>query len=374
MSTPTDAPLLTVPPAASRRMKRHLRRRARVRDAVGKSNGHRDYILRRVAKLPLMLLLVSIVVFGISRLGGSPAGIYLHPDMTPEQVAQIYERYNLNDSVIQQYLSWIGGVLRGDLGWSGVASQPVTDALRVKLPVTLELGFLAIIVTMICGIALGTYGGARRNGIGDHTTRVISTTGASLPEFWIALLALYLFYLVLGVAPIGRVDRAIFASIEHPTGFYTVDAFLASNWTAFKDALSHLWLPVCVLAYSGTAEIARIMRSSLVDEMGSDYVDAARAKGLPERLVVRRHARRNALIPTITMIGLAIGGIIQGTVVIELIFQQPGMGRWVTDAVLRGDQATIMAFVLVIGTGYLLINLFVDLAYAHFDRRIELGA
>ena len=374
MSTPTDAPLLTVPPAASRRVRRHLRRRARVRDAVQKRSSHRDYIIRRVAKLPIMLLLVSIVVFTISRLGGSPVGIYLRHDMTPEQVAQIYERYHLDDSIIQQYLSWLGGVLQGDLGWSGVASQPVVDALRVKLPVTLELGILAIIVTMICGVALGTFGGARRNGLGDHTTRVISTTGASLPEFWIALLALYLFYLVLDVAPIGRVDREIFASIEHPTGFYTIDSLLAGSWTAFRDALSHLWLPVAVLAYSGTAEIARIMRSSLVDEMGSDYVDAARAKGLPERLVVRRHARKNALIPTITMIGLAIGGIIQGTVVIELIFQQPGMGRWITDAVLRGDQATIMAFVLVIGAGYLLINLFVDLAYAHFDRRIELGA
>ena len=255
-----------------------------------------------------------------------------------------------------------------------MASQPVLDAIRYKLPVTLELGILAGLLTMICGIALGTFAGSRRNGLGDHTTRVISTTGASLPEFWIALLALYFFYLVLDIAPIGRVDREIYGTILHPTGFYTVDSLLAGNWTALKDALSHLWLPVLVLAYSGTAEIARIMRSSLVDEMGSDYVDSARAKGLPERLVVRRHARKNALIPTITMIGLAFGGIIQGTVVIELIFQQPGMGKWITDAVLRGDRATIMAFVLVIGAGYLLINLFVDLAYAHFDRRIELGS
>ena len=179
---------------------------------------------------------------------------------------------------------------------------------------------------------------------------------------------------MLDVAPIGRVDRAIFASIEHPTGFYTLDSSWPAAGPASGTPCATCGSPSASWPTAGTAEIARIMRSSLVDEMGSDYVDAARAKGLPERLVVRRHARRNALIPTITMIGLAIGGIIQGTVVIELIFQQPGMGRWVTDAVLRGDQATIMAFVLVIGAGYLLINLFVDLAYAHFDRRIELGA
>jgi peptide/nickel transport system permease protein len=373
MTEAVDASAATGTGSSGHRLRWPLRRRAGIREQRRRTS-YRDYVIRRMLKLPVMLLLLSMVVFILTRLGGSPASIYITSNMTPEEIQQIEARYHLDDSLVEQYLSWLGGVLRGDLGWSGVASAPVSDVLWHKLSATLELGILAGAVALFSGVALGTFGGARRDRAGDHATRVIAVLGASVPMFWFALLALYYFYLVLGVAPIGRMDRVIYDGIAHPTGFYTIDALIAGDWTAFRDALSHLWLPVLVLGYAGTAEIARIMRSSLVDELGSDYVDAARAKGLPERIVVRRHARRNALIPTITMMGIALGGIIQGTVVIELIFQTPGMGRWITDAVLRGDQATIMAFVLVIGAGYLIINLCVDLAYAHVDRRIELGA
>jgi peptide/nickel transport system permease protein len=145
------------------------------------------------------------------------------------------------------------------------------------------------------------------------------------------------------------------------------------NWAALGDALRHLALPAILLGFEGIAVIARMMRSSLVEELGEDYVDAARARGLPERLVVKRHARRNALVPTVTVMGLSWGLLLQGSVVIELIFQWPGLGRWVSDAVLRGDQATIMAFVLLTGVIFLTVNLAVDVAYAYLDRRVVLG-
>ncbi len=333
----------------------------------------RDYVIRRLLKLPLMLFLVSIFVFGISRLGGSPIGIYLDHEQTPEQVEQLEERFGLNDSLVHQYFAWLGGVLQGDLGYSGVAAAPVAEVLPDKFTATLELGLWATVATIVFGVWMGTFAGARRDKFGDHAMRVISVSGASLPLFWFALLVLIFFYLVLGWAPLGRSTDSIWVTITHPTGIYTLDAILAGSWTAFVDAIRHLWLPVLVLGYEGAATIARIMRSSLVDELGADYVDAASAKGLPRRLVVKRHARRNALIPAVTVMGVAFGMILQGAVVVEAIFQWPGMGRWIADAVLRGDQATVMTFVLVIAVIFLLVNLAVDVAYAYLDRRIELA-
>lgn len=334
----------------------------------------RDYVIRRLLKLPLMLLLVSVLVFGLSRVGGSPIGIYLDHEMTSAEVAELEERYGLNRSLPVQYVAWLTALLRGDLGWSGVSAAPVAEVLPAKFAATLELGIGAALVTVLLGIGMGTFAGARRGRLGDHVMRVVAISGASLPLFWFALVVLILFYLVLGWAPVGRSSTAIYAQITHPTGFYTLDAILNGSAVAFRDALQHIWLPTLVMGYEGSATVARIMRSSLVDEMGSDYVDAARAKGLPERLVIKRHARRNALIPTVTVMGVAFAILLQGTVVVELIFQWPGMGRWVADAVLRGDQATIMAFVMVISVVYLLTNLVVDVAYAYLDRRVELGA
>jgi ABC-type dipeptide/oligopeptide/nickel transport system permease component len=333
----------------------------------------REYVARRLIKLPLILILMSILVFGISRIGGSPIGIYLEHEMSEQDVAQIEQRFGLDKSLPEQYVRWLVGVFRGDLGWSGVSAAPVTEVLPSKLAATAELAVGAIFVAIVVGIALGTFAGARRNRWPDHVTRVLSISGASLPLFWFALLMLIVFYLWLGWAPVGRANVDLWTAISHPTGFYTIDALLNRNLAAFGDALRHLWLPALVLGYQGTAQIARIMRSSLVDEMSQDYVDAARAKGLPERLVIRRHARRNALIPTVTVIGTAFGHLLTGSVVVEMVFQWPGLGRWIADGVLRGDRATIMAFILVSGVVFMLANLVVDVLYAYLDRRVELG-
>lgn len=334
----------------------------------------KDYIIRRLVTLPLLMFGVSIVVFALSRVGGSPIGIYIEHEMTQAQIAEVAARYGLDQSLPEQYVAWIGGILTGDFGWSGVSVAPVAELLPAKLTATMELAICAAIVAVVLGIKMGTFGGARRNKPADHITRVISISGASIPTFWFALLMLLVFYLWLGVAPLGRADPAIFASITHPTGFYTVDALLNLDGAAFWDAISHLALPAITMGYTSTALIARMMRSSLVEQMGEDYVDAARAKGLPERLVIKRHARRNALVPTMTVIGLSWGFLLQGSVVVELIFNWPGLGRWMTDAVLLGDQATIMAYVLVTSVIFLSVNLLVDVAYAHLDRRVTLGA
>lgn len=334
----------------------------------------RDYLIRRLMVLPILLIGTSIIVFTLTRVGGSPIGIYLSHEMGPEEVAELEERFGLNDPLPVQYFRWIGGVVQGELGWSGVSSAPVAEVMPDKIGATLELSIAAAIVAVALGVGLGTFAGARRNRLPDHLTRIFSISGSSMPTFWFAILLLIVFWVYLGWFPVGRATDSIYQSIEHPTGLYTLDAILAGNVRALLDALWHLVLPAITLGYGATAIIARMMRSSLVEELQEDYVDAARAKGLAERLVLRRHARRNALIPTVTVIGLSFGFLLQGSVVVEIIFQWPGIGRWMAESVLRGDQATIMAYVLFTSVLFLVVNLAVDIIYAYLDRRVTLGA
>lgn len=323
--------------------------------------------------LPILIIGTSIIVFALTRIGGSPIGIYLSHEMSPAEVAEIEARFHLDKPLPVQYVYWISGVVRGDLGWSGVAAAPVTEIFPNKLAATMELAVASGLIAVALGIGLGTFAGARRNRLPDHVIRVVAVGGASMPLFWFAILLLIVFWVYLGWFPVGRSDPTIFASIAHPTGLYTLDAILAGSLKALRDAVWHLVLPAIALGYGATAIIARMMRSSLVEELQEDYVDAARAKGLPERLVLRRHARRNALIPTVTVIGLTFGFLLQGTVVAEIVFRWPGLGRWMADAVLRGDQATIMAYVMFTSVLFLMVNLIVDVVYAYLDRRVVLG-
>jgi ABC-type dipeptide/oligopeptide/nickel transport system permease component len=333
----------------------------------------RDYLIRRLVLLPFIMLGVSVIVFTLTRFTGSPVGIYATPNMTPDEVAALEARYLLDQPIPVQYAAWLGGLLRGDLGWSGVSVAPVTEVIGVKMAATLELAVAAGLIAILAGIALGTIAGVRRNQGPDHAARLFSILGASTPTFWFGLLLLVPFYLWLDWFPLGRSTDAVFASIEHPTGLYTIDALLAGNIVAFGDALRHLILPAVVLGFGAMAIIVRMMRSSMVEAMSEEYVDAARAKGLPEGVVIRRHARRNAFVPTTTVIGLSFGFLLQGSVAVELIFRWPGLGQWVTSAILSGDQATIMAYVLITAAIFMIVNLAVDIAYAYLDRRVVLG-
>jgi ABC-type dipeptide/oligopeptide/nickel transport system permease component len=222
------------------------------------------------------------------------------------------------------------------------------------------------------GVGLGTFAARRRNRMGDQVAGVMAVGGASMPTFWLGIVLLIIFWSYLGWFPHGRSSPEIWAGIPHPTGFYTIDALLAGSLAAMKDALWHLVLPALTLGYAAVGIVTRMMRSSLLEEMGKDYVDAARARGLPERLVVQRHARRNAFIPTITVIGLSIGIMFEGTVVVETIFGWPGLGSWMASSVLSGDQGTTLAFVIFTSVLFVTINLAVDVIYGYLDRRVVL--
>lgn len=333
----------------------------------------RDYIIRRLIALPILLIGVSIIVFSLTRIGGSPIGVYLSHEMSAEDVARLKERFHLDEPLPVQYFYWIKGVLQGDFGWSGVASAPVADVFPAKFAATMELSIAAAFVAITIGLWLGSYAGIRRNKFPDHMVRIVAVSGASLPLFWFGIVLLIVFWANLGWFPVGRSTAEIWESIAHPTGFYTIDALLAGSWTAFVDALWHLVLPSITLGFGAVAIIARMMRSALIEELQQDYVDAARAKGLPERLVLKRHAQRNALVPTVTVIGLTIAFLMQGAIAAEIIFRWPGLGRWMADAVVRGDQATIMTYVMFTSVLFLAANLVVDVIYAKLDPRVRLG-
>jgi peptide/nickel transport system permease protein len=333
----------------------------------------RDYVIRRLLVLPFLVIVTTIIVFTLMRVGGSPIGAYIEPGMSEEEVQRVEERFGLDEPLPVQYFAWLAGVFRGELGWSAVANAPVSEVFLQKMTATAELAVAGGLIAIALGISMGTFAARRRDRWPDQLTRVVAVSGASMPTFWFGIIMLIIFWAGLGWFPVGRSDTGEWASIAHPTGLYTVDAILAGSLSAFLDAVWHLVLPAIVLGYTATAIIARMMRSSLVEELGQDYVDAARAKGLPERIVVRRHARRNALIPTITVIGLTFGILVEGSVVVEIIFLWPGLGKWLSDAVLQGDQATTMTYVLFTAVLMLVLNLIVDVLYAHFDRRVVLG-
>lgn len=333
----------------------------------------RDYLIRRLVLLPFIMLGVSVVVFTLTRFTGSPVGIYATPNMTPDEVAALEARYLLDQPIPVQYGAWLGGLFQGDLGWSGVSVAPVTAVIGDKMTATLELALVAALIAIVGGITLGTIAGVRRNKGPDHIARLFSILGASTPTFWFGLLLLVPFYLWLDWFPLGRSTPEVWDSIRHITGLYVVDAVLAGSPAGLFDALRHLVLPATVLAFGAMAIIVRMMRSSMVEAMSEEYVDAARSKGLPERVVVNRHARRNALVPTTTVIGLSFGFLLQGSVAVELIFRWPGLGQWVTSAILAGDQATIMSYVLITAVIFMTVNLAVDIAYAYLDRRVVLG-
>ena len=289
----------------------------------------------------------------------------------PEIVKAFREKWGLDRPLHEQYFTFVRNLARGEFGTSINTRRAITKDLALFLPATVELATAAVVFALLLGLPLGIFAAVRRDGPIDHLARMVSLIGVSIPIFWLATVSLVLFYATLHwtVGP-GRLGPQL-ERPEYVTGLFTVDSLLDGDFEAFQDAVSHLILPGLVLASSIMGLITRITRSSMLEVLSQDYTRTARAKGLRESVVVARHALRNALIPTVTVLGLAYGGLLSGAVMTETIFAWPGLGRYAFQSVRTNDFPAIMGVTFVIGIVYVVVNLFVDLLYGWLDPRIH---
>jgi len=329
----------------------------------------------------LVLIGVSLLVFAVMMLlppGQRVAAYVTSEKVTPQQMDALVAKYHLNDPAPVQYFRWLGHILQGNFGYSITAGSPVSAGFVQFFPVTLELVLYSTPLIILTGILLGTLGAVRKDTPADHFTRVFAIVGYSLPTFWLGLLLLMVFYGFAGIFPPGSVSNdirnVIYADGYHRyTRLLTLDAILNWRWDVFWDAFYRMILPTINLVVINSALIMRLMRSSMLEALGQDYIMTARAKGADRRTLYRRHARRNALLPVITVSGLTFAGLMSGMVITETIFDRKGIGWWMARAALQLDVAAIMFNVLFLGAIYVVINLIVDIIYAYVDPRVRLS-
>ena len=328
--------------------------------------------LGRVMVLVPTFIGVSIIAFSfIRRLPGDPVMLMSGERvMSPERHAQIMHELGMDRPMVMQYLSYIGGILRGDFGTSIVTKQPILHQFFTLFPATLELSLCAIIFAIVLGIPAGVFAAIKRGSFFDQSVMGAALVGYSMPIFWWGLLLIILFSGILRWTPVsGRIDLLYF--FPPVTGFMLIDSLLSGQKGAFTSAASHLILPTIVLGTIPLAVIARQTRSAMLEVLSEDYVRTARAKGLSPFRVVGIHALRNAMIPVITTIGLQVGVMLAGAILTESIFSWPGIGKWMVDSVFKRDYPVIQGGLLLIAGIIMLVNLLVDLAYGLVNPRIR---
>jgi peptide/nickel transport system permease protein len=318
-----------------------------------------------------VLLGVSIIVFFMVRaIPGDPAQILLGQQATNEQVQQLRANMGLDRPVVVQYAVFLRDAVTGDLGNSIVTGRPVTTELLVRLPATLELTAFAMFIAIAVGVPVGVISAVRQYSLLDKLTSVLALTGISIPIFWLAMVLILIFGVRLELLPFpGRLSSGV--SIQAYTGLVLVDSLLTGNFGAFWDGFKHLIMPALALGTIPMAVITRMTRSSMLEVMGEDYVRTARAKGVVPRRVVFKHALRNAMLPTVTVIGLQVGLLMGGAVVTETIFSWPGVGQIAYESIYRRDYAMIQGVVLYAALLFVLVNLVVDVLYAVLDPRVR---
>jgi peptide/nickel transport system permease protein len=311
-----------------------------------------QFVARRLLATVPLLFFVSVVVFSfVHVLPGDPAILFLGEEATPETLAQFRARLGFDRPLMAQYVEWLGRALAGDLGRSLRTNQPVTEAILQRLPVTLELLGAALAVSLAIAIPAGIVSAVKRNSGVDLASTVFALIGFSLPNFWLGLILIYVFALLLRWLP--------------PSGFVP--------WPAIADNARSLILPALTLGTALAALITRQLRSGMLEVLRQDYVRTAQAKGLNQRVVIGKHALKNALIAVVTVIGLQIGGLLGNTIITESLFALPGIGRLMIDAVFSRDFFIVQGVVLFLAVGYVLSNLIVDVLYSYLDPRIRLG-
>jgi len=340
-----------------------------------------QYILRRLMLLPLVIIGVTLLIFGMMQML-SPyqlLGLYVKSpeELRNQNLDALVEKYRLNDPIGTKYLNWVTNLAKGDLGYSESANMPVLNALLARFPATLELALFAVVPVVLGGIFLGSVSAVFHNRPLDSIIRIFAVVGWSLPDFVFGLFILMIFYGVLGWFPPGRLGTAAEMIVLSDgwrafTGMHTIDALLNRNWTVFWDAIRHLIGPVMTLTYLWWAYILRITRSSMLDVMNKDYVRTALAKGVPETTVTRKHVLRNAMIPVTTVAGIMVIGLLGGVVIVETVFNYKGLGLLAATAAQQLDYPMVLGTTMFYAFLLVVVNLLVDLAYAFIDPRVRL--
>jgi len=332
------------------------------------------FVAKRLLYMLIMLLGVATLVFFLTKAlpgDGTTANLSQRALSDPEIVAAYRAKHGLDKPVIVQYFMYMSNLLHLDLGTSIRTNKDVLGELMRCFPATIELALFAIVLASVFGILFGVISAIKRNSIIDQIVRAISITGVSIPSFWFALLVLFLLYYKLQIFPgPGRLSIA-FSAPQHVTGLYVIDSLLEGNIPKALDALSHLILPGMVLASFTMGLITRTTRSNLLDVMSTDYIRTARAKGLSQTKLILKHALGNALIPVLTVIGLGLGNLLGGMVLVETIFNWPGVGQFAYESVLSADFPSIIGVSLLVALNYMVINTIIDILYGIIDPRVR---
>lgn len=316
---------------------------------------------------PTLLGLLAIVFFVSHVIPADPAIFIAGENASPEAVAEVRARLGLDQPLHVQFIRYIASILQGDLGRSIFTRRPIAEDLLSRLPATMELAIAAVLVSALVGIPVGVVSALWRNSWLDHALRVITIAGLAMASFWLAIILQLTFSMRFGVTPLsGRIDGW---GPEPITGFYTVDALIMRDAGVLVDALHHMILPVFTLALPAAATIVRFTRAGVLNALSSNYVLYATAMGYPRRLIIWKYVLRNALIGTVTQIGLIFGILLAGAVVVEAVFDWPGLGLFAVNAILSSDYNAVMGFTLVAGTLFILVNLLVDIMQGLIDPR-----
>ena len=333
------------------------------------------YLARRLASSAITIVLLALIVFLVARvLPGDPALIRAGSEASPQLIAEIRAQYGLDLPLYQQFLNYVSGLLRGDFGISIRTGGSVTRELLGYLPATLELSLAAFVVAAIVGVGAGTIASLYEGRWPDSIVRGFTALGGSLPAFWVSLLAISTLVYKFGVfpSPRGRLPRGI-TPPGSITGFYSFDAILSSDFGTARAALWQLALPALILGVLSSISLARITRGAMINALRAPNARAARGLNLRTTSIVFGEGMRNAIPTIITSLGLVAGHLIAGNIIVEQIFAWPGIGRYLSTAVSYTDLDVVQGFVIVVGIGYVMINVIVDVAYAAADPRIRLG-
>ncbi|NTJ44589.1 ABC transporter permease [Agrobacterium larrymoorei] len=328
-------------------------------------------LAKRLGHLLVSLFVLLVVTFVIGRiLPTDPVGAIVGELADPSAYAAMRAKLGLDLPIYHQFWLYLSSLLQGDLGTAILTGNPVTQDLAKAFPATLELATLAVIISTTLGVPLGMIAAFFRDSWFDKFVRVISLVGHSIPVFWFGIVGLVIFYAGLAwVGSPGRVDVYLEGLVEPRTGLLLVDSLLAGDNEVFWNAVHHIILPACILAYSAMAYITRMTRSFTLEQLNQDYVVAARAKGASSIRIVTRHLLPNIAVQLITVLAISYGGLLEGAVVTEIVFSWPGIGQYMTNALMTGDMNAVLAGTLIIGLIFMALNFISDLAYLVFDPR-----